>query len=44
MVPIIAFDQIYSFDRDALIKAVPKPDKTTAKEFAPAEELFDRIM
>jgi hypothetical protein len=27
-----------------LIKAIPKPDKTTAKEFAPAAELFDRIM
>ncbi|MGH9433151.1 MAG: hypothetical protein ACRD3T_16590 [Terriglobia bacterium] len=45
MVPIVAFDQIYSFDRDALIKAIPKPDKTSAKEFTPAaEELFDRIM
>ena len=45
MVPIVVFDQIYSFDRDALIKAIPKPEKTTAKEFGPAaEELFDRIM
>jgi cyclic patellamide precursor peptide PatG len=45
IVPILAFDQIYSFDRDALIKAIPKPEKTSAKEFAPAaEELFDRIM
>jgi len=45
MVPIVGFDQIYSFDRDTLIKAIPKPEKTTAKEFAPAaEELFDRIM
>ena len=45
MVPIMIFDQIYSFDRDSLIKAIPKPEKTTAKEFAPAaEELFDRIM
>jgi PatG Domain len=45
MVPIVAFDQIYSFDREALIKAIPKPEKTPAKEFAPAaEELFDRIM
>jgi hypothetical protein len=44
-VPILVFDQIYSFDRDALIKAIPKPEKTTAKEFAPAaEELFDRMM
>jgi len=45
MVPIVVFDQLYSFDRDSLIKAIPKPEKTTAKEFAPAaEELFDRIM
>jgi hypothetical protein len=45
MVPVVAFDQIYSFDREALIKAIPKPEKTSAKEFAPAaEELFDRIM
>ena len=45
MVPIVAFDQIYSFDRDALIKAIPKPEKITAEQFGPAaEELFDRIM
>jgi hypothetical protein len=45
MVPIVVFDQIYSFDRDALIKAIPRPPKTTAKGFGPAaEELFDRIM
>jgi hypothetical protein len=45
MVPIVAFDQIYSFDRETLIKAIPKPEKTSAKEFAPAaEELFDRIL
>ena len=45
MVPIVAFDQIYSFDRGALIKAIPKPEKTTSAQFGPAaEELFDRIM
>src|SRR5260370_41612511 len=45
MVPIVAFDQIYSFDRDTLIKAIPRPEKVTAKEFEPAAiELFDRIM
>lgn len=45
MVPIVAFDQVYSFDRDSLIKAIPRPEKTPAKEFsAAAEELFDRIM
>jgi hypothetical protein len=45
MVPIVAFDQIYSFDRDALIQAIPKPDALSPEVFAPAaEELFDRIM
>jgi hypothetical protein len=45
IVPIVFFDQIYSFDRDALIKSIPRPEKVTAKEFQPAaEELFDRIM
>jgi hypothetical protein len=45
MIPIVAFDQIYSFDREALIKAIPRPEKISAKDFAPAaEELFDRLM
>jgi len=45
MVPIVGFDQLYSFDRDSLIKAIPRPEKTTDKDFVPAaEELFDRIM
>jgi hypothetical protein len=45
MIPIVVFDQIYSFDRDALIKAIPKPPKTAAAQFGPAaEELFSRIM
>ena len=45
MVPIVVFDQIYSFGRDALIKAIPKPEKMTDKQFGPAaEELFDRMM
>ena len=45
MVPIVVFDQIYSFDRDALIKAIPRPERTTAAQFTPiAEELFGRIM
>jgi hypothetical protein len=25
MVPIVVFDKIYSFDRDTLIKAIPRP-------------------
>ena len=45
MVPIVVFDQIYSFHREELIKAIPKPEKDSAKEFgAASEELFDRIM
>jgi hypothetical protein len=45
MVPLLAFDQIYSFDRDTLIKAIPRPGKTTAAQFGPAaEELFNRMM
>jgi hypothetical protein len=45
MVPIVVFDQIYSFDRDALIKAIPRPKGAAAEQFGPAaEELFDRIM
>lgn len=45
MIPIVVFDQIYSFDRNALIKAIPKPEKITDKQFGPAaEELFNRIM
>jgi hypothetical protein len=45
MVPIVVFDQIDSFGRDALVKAIPKPEKMNAEQFGPAaEELFDRIM
>jgi PatG C-terminal len=45
MVPIVVFDQIYSFNRGTLIKAIPKPNNTTATQFGPAaEELFNRIM
>src|SRR5262249_43009798 len=45
MVPIVVFDQIYSFDREALIRSIPKPDKVKAEDFAPtANEVFDRIM
>jgi PatG C-terminal len=45
MVPIVAFEQIYSFDRDALIKNIPRPEKIPEEEFAPAAaDLFDRIM
>lgn len=45
MIPIVVFDQLYSFDRNTLVKSIPRPDKIPAEEFAPAaEELFDRIL
>jgi hypothetical protein len=45
MVPIVGFDQIYSFDRDTLLKAIPRPEKTTAKQFEiAAGEVLDRIL
>jgi PatG Domain len=44
-VPIVVVDQLYSFDRTALIKNIPRPDGASEKEFRPAaEEVFDRIM
>jgi hypothetical protein len=45
MVPIVAFDQLYTFTHDALIKAIPKPENVTAEDFEPAaQEVYDRIM
>jgi hypothetical protein len=45
MVPIVFFDQIYSFDRDALLNALTKPDGISAEDFASASgQLFNRIL
>jgi hypothetical protein len=45
MLPIVAFDKIYSFDRETLIKSIPRPEKAGAKEYASAaRELLDRIL
>jgi hypothetical protein len=45
VVPIVIFDQIYSFDTEALVKSIPRPEKMAAEKFEPAaEELFHRIM
>ena len=45
MVPMVIFDQVYAFDRAALIEAIPRPERIPAAQFGPAaEELFDRIM
>jgi hypothetical protein len=44
-VPIVFFDQLYSFDRDALIKSIPRPDGMTAKQFEPqAKDLFNNVI
>jgi hypothetical protein len=45
MLPIVAFDQIYSFDVESLIKTIPRPEKVPADKFGPAaESLFWRVM
>jgi hypothetical protein len=45
MVPIVAFDQIYSFDINALIESIPRPESISVERFRPAaEDLFQRIM
>jgi len=45
MVPMVAFDQIYSSDVDAFIQSIPRPEQIPAEQFAAsAEELFMRIM
>ena len=33
MLPMLMFEQLYSFDRDTLIRAIPRPEKTTAAQF-----------
>jgi hypothetical protein len=46
--PMVLTDQIYSFDRDELISALPRPDDIAADQDAQfrasAAEMFDRIM
>lgn len=45
MLPIVAFDQIYSFDRETLIASIPTPEKMDAAKFRPvAIELFERVL
>jgi len=45
VVPIVVFDQLYSFDRDSLIASIPRPENVPAERFAEvAAEVFDRIM
>jgi hypothetical protein len=46
--PMVLADQTYSFDRDALISALPRPDQVAAKDDAQfrasAGEMLDHIM
>jgi hypothetical protein len=46
MVPVVAFDQIYSFDVDSLIGGIPRPEGVPDEETfeSTAEEVFYRIM
>jgi len=45
LVPIVAFDQLYTFDRASLIGSIPRPERVTAERFREAAgEVFDRIM
>jgi PatG C-terminal len=45
VVPIVAFDQLYSFDRDSLIASIPRPEAIPAERFTEAAaEVFDRII
>ena len=44
-VPIVGFSQIYSFDRDTFVKAVPVPQGTKSAAFVPTVgELLERIL
>ncbi|MBV8539429.1 MAG: hypothetical protein JO268_02510 [Pseudonocardiales bacterium] len=43
-VPLVMFDQIYSFDVDSLINSIPRTEGISAERFGVvAEELFSRI-
>lgn len=45
MVPTVVYDQLYSFDVDALLEAIPRPDDADEKQFgAVAEELLWRML
>lgn len=48
VVPVVAFDQLYSFDRDTLLDAIPGPADASKKDDerfrAMVSELLDRIL
>jgi hypothetical protein len=47
-IPVVVFDQLYSFDRDSLIESIPKPDSVSDKNIAKfrsaAGGLFDHLI
>jgi PatG C-terminal len=44
LIPIVIFDQIYAFDRESLLKGIPKPKGADEKFDKAAAEMFDRIL
>jgi PatG C-terminal len=44
MVPIVAFDQIYSFDVDAMIREIPRGETPVDQFEAVAGEVFNRVI
>jgi hypothetical protein len=46
--PVVVFDQLYSFDRDSLIESIPKPDSVPDKQLdkfrSAAGGLFDQVL
>jgi hypothetical protein len=48
VIPIVAFDQLYSFDRNSLVSAIPRPESVSQGDEdrfrQTAGEVFDRIM
>jgi hypothetical protein len=45
MVPLVVFNQLYSFDVDSLLKSIPRPKQIPKEDFSKAaEELFVRLV
>jgi hypothetical protein len=45
MVPVVFFDQIYSFSRQDLLKSIPRPNAIREEDFQSAsEQVLDRIL
>ena len=45
MIPIVLFDQLYSFDHSSFLKAIPRPDGVPEDQFrATTDQVLDRIV